>query len=183
MDASLAGGGAVIGLGWHTIDLIMYLIPKVLLTVDGRVTDDQAESVERHGSALFGFEGGVTATVTANHLAPKNAVYERLYLAASNGTVILDRTKPKRDLQQPSILHQQVDGSLHKPDMSNTLARKWAPTAAFLDNLLKRRISQAGFSVKPLPILSSGSDSLRTVEAVERFYSSAAAYRERSKGR
>ena len=113
--AVLAGGGALWSLGWHTIDTVVYLLDKKIKSVAASIYYPDSDGLDTHANALLCFENNTSVTLTANHLAPKGAVFERLQIGGTKAMVTLDRFKPRYDTEQPKVTHQDWHGRLIVP--------------------------------------------------------------------
>lgn len=172
-DPERGGGEAVWGLGWHALDTIIYLIGRKAIVVDADLHYPENSAVETHASVLILFEGGVSVTLTVNLGAPINSVYERLQIWGTQGTLILDRFKPIYDDHPAVVTHQTYDGHLIEPALVGAMAKKWAPTEAFISLLTSLEDPNADLRKALASVVSTGADSLETVRVIEVIYLSA----------
>lgn len=167
-DPDRAGGGALWNLGWHTLDTIVYLLDRKAISVDAEMYYLENRQVETHANVLIQFEGNLSVTLSANFGAPKNSVYERLQIWGTKGMVILDRSLPIYNSQQAIVTHQTDNGCLLEPPLAGAIAKRWAPTEAFI-----RLLTSIEYPQTTVSVVSTGADSLETVRVIEASYKSA----------
>lgn len=172
-DPRRAGGGILWSVGWHALDTIVYLVNRKAIAVDAALYYAQGMAVETHASALIFLEGGLSITLSVNFGAPSNAVYERLQIWGTQGTIILDRVKPTYDDRPAVVTHQRYDGRLIEPALTGAIAKKWAPTEAFIRLLGSLKDGNADCEKAKAAVVSTGADSLETVRVIEAIYTSA----------
>jgi predicted dehydrogenase len=172
-DVNRAGGGALLHFGWHVLDTILYLANRKALAVDAALRYSEDWAVETHANALILFEGGLSATVSINAGAPADSVYERLQIWGTKGTLILDRFKPTYDDQPATVTHQMHTGRILGPDLTGAIAKKWAPTEAFVRLITCVAGGTEDCEQAKTSVASTGADSLETVRLIEAIYASA----------
>jgi predicted dehydrogenase len=172
-DPERAGGGVLWDNAWHSLDTLLFLVDKKALAVDAALYYSGNALVETHASALIHFEGDLSVTLTANFGAPRNSVYERLQIWGTQGMLTLDRSRSVYDDRPPIVAHQMSDGRILKPDLTGAVAKKWAPTEAFIRLLLSCSRSQADYQKARASVVSTGVDSLETLRIIEAICASA----------
>lgn len=171
-DPALSHGGVGGDMGWHTLDFLCHLLGSDIERVHANLWYRSDEMVERAAAINARWASGKSAVVSINHLAPAMSVYECMYIWGTRGIIVVKRIKQLRDTMQPSVDVQKLDGGVYlQPDFSTKPARRWAPTEAFIDEILVRR--GGAKSLKKTRVLSSGAESIATVALIEGMYQSA----------
>jgi predicted dehydrogenase len=90
LDGKRAGGGVVISLAIHQLDLIRYLFGAdyVEVRAHGRFDPPFYNDAESSAVAILTMSNGATGLLHANYLAPRVPFCEALSAFGSNGTVI-----------------------------------------------------------------------------------------------
>lgn len=168
-DLKLSGGGAILSIGHHLIDTLVWLVDDQAVEVNACASFLAGGGVENYVDALIRFKDGCSATMTINHGAPDSAVYERMQIWASNGNITVDRFKPLHDTEQPKVTHQNIDGTLLTTDFSTGVTMKWAPTQDFVEAILhgKCPTSSAAQNLETIKVIDAMYRSLRERRRVE----------------
>ena len=90
LDGKRAGGGVVISLAIHQLDLIRYLFDSdyVEVSAHGRFDIPFYNGAESSAVAVLKLSNGATGVLHANYLAPRVPFCEALSAFGSNGTII-----------------------------------------------------------------------------------------------
>ena len=90
LDGQRAGGGVVISLAIHQLDLIRFLFGAdyVSVTAHGRFDKPFYNGAESVATATLAMSNGATGVLHANYLAPRVPFCEALSAFGSNGTII-----------------------------------------------------------------------------------------------
>lgn len=90
LDGERAGGGVVISLAIHQLDLVRYLFDADFeaVTASGRFDPPFHNGAESAASVLLRMSSGATGLLHANYLAPRVPFCEALTAFGSNGTII-----------------------------------------------------------------------------------------------
>jgi len=174
----LAGGGALISSGYHGIDVILWILshsadPVAIRSVSARwILDDgdcvsEDDRVETVCAVRIILSDGLF-NATASFGNPAGSLDENIKIFGSHGTfrIMRDRLR-KTDQSAASLTYQSIDGLYRVFDTSGLVGERWAPLADFLDAVLARKQGL------PWSVLSPASDSIRTIEVVEKAYDSA----------
>jgi predicted dehydrogenase len=91
-DASLAGGGSLIDMGCHCIDLLEMFLGRTrgVMCMTGRVVQDYP--VEDTATVLLEFESGTQGVVDCLFNVPDESVKNRLELYGSDGSILAEQT-------------------------------------------------------------------------------------------
>lgn len=96
-EVSLAGGGCIIDMGYHMIDMLLWyfgLPDRVLADFSAAARPDLYYDAEDTASILFGYDSGLFGTVLLSRcIAPKT---ERIRVVGSRGMVCLERGRIQR---------------------------------------------------------------------------------------
>ena len=90
LDGDKAGGGVVISLAIHQLDLIRFLsgLDFVEVTASGRFDEPFHHGAESSAVALLKMSGGASGVLHANYIAPRVPYCEALTLFGQYGTII-----------------------------------------------------------------------------------------------
>ena len=154
-DPTLAGGGALLDVGIHAIDLIRFLVGEFDEVVyEGNQT---SQTVESHAVVRFKLATGAVGSITSSRVQD---LRQRIILRGDEGELTIG-------LWGSSLMLSRTSGKAFERFKQLTLNPvRRAMDASFVEQLTQfvRAITSGG----PVPI--TGKDGLNTVEVVERAY-------------
>jgi predicted dehydrogenase len=164
-DGARAGGGGVISVAVHAIDLLRYLLGDVArVTAMGRSVDDAFEDAEDYCVALLEFEGGTIADLFDTYSAAATPYGEGFWLFGDDGVI---DAFPRGDDDVP----RRSTGADRSSFAPMAVERGDLPTGNPFVNELLHFTDCVETGREPLP---SGRDNLGTMATVFAIYESAA---------
>ena len=161
IDRTTSGGGPLLNLGIHFVDLCRVLLPGADLTVTGAMMSNRAAglTIEDHAVMLMQ-GGGASCMVETGYLYPApNSVFDMHYSirtekhyfsARDNGTLEIvtdDRQRSTRDMKLTNVF-------FYPQFVHDTLRRVQAgkpPVADLADNAAAVGLIEAAYAMSPLP--------------------------------
>jgi len=173
----MAGGGALIASGYHGIDTVLWLlrqcptVPVCAKSVSScwRV-DTGDDAIETLSVARISLSNGGVFNVIASFESPQGSLEENVKLFGTAGVIRIMRDRPRKlshDQSAARLTYQQVRGSYAEYDTRDWGGQRWAPLADFIDAL------HAKLNGQTWAVLSPASESLKTIEIIEKAYQSA----------
>jgi predicted dehydrogenase len=154
-DRTIAGGGALLDVGIHSIDLIRYLVADFVdIQYEGQ---PPTESVESHCRVHFTLQNGARGTVTSSRT---EVLKQQMLFNGTEGSLVVG-------LWSPTLTLSRRFGKAfrHFQHLRLSPVRR-ALDSSFVEQLY--RFSMAVTEGMPVPV--SGLDGLKAVEVVERAY-------------
>ena len=129
-DRRLAGGGCVIDLGTHLVDLALWTLgwPRVL-QVESRLLHRRANGVEDYAIARLDLEGGATVSVTCSWNLPagRDCVIEARFYGTSGGAALRNVGGSFYDLAAERLAGTRTETLVEPPDdWGGRAIRNWA---------------------------------------------------------
>jgi predicted dehydrogenase len=163
---SLDGGGAVMNQAIHTVDLMAWLLGKVVGVQARTATAFHAIEVEDTAVAIFEFASGALATLEAS-TAAFPGYPRRLELTGTEGTVLLEHDRiVAADLRTPRPDLVGADAGDANPSASSPLVSDASGHQAILEDFLQA-VKTGGTPA------CDGREGRRSVELVQALYEAA----------
>ena len=164
-----AGGGALMDMGVHCIDLLQYIIDDKVVAVSaltGTKTFDY--EVEDSATVLMQFEKGAYATVDSNFNIPDNAAECRLEIYGTKGSILASGTISQVEGGNFRLLLSQDSEYSAIQDRSNTGE---AEVNVTFGNMYTKEITSFGESILTgTPVAVPATDALQVQKIVESAY-------------
>jgi predicted dehydrogenase len=161
IDRPQSGGGPLLNLGIHFVDLCRVLLPGATLSVTGAMMSNQAERLTIEDHAVMLMQGGsARCMVETGYLYPApNSVFdmhysirtERHYFAARDNStleiVTNDRQRSTREMKLTNVF-------FYPEFVRDTLQRVQTgrkPIADLADNAAAVALIEAAYNISPLP--------------------------------
>lgn len=170
----LSGGGALMDMGVHCIDLIRYITGLEVTEVSGMIGNQIFHyDVEDAGAILLRLENGATAYVEANFNIPDEAAKCKLELYGTKGSITAEGTISQEETGTASVL---ITDSTAGYDASQVRSRvKPIELTGAGGNIYAREIEAFGRAVLgkcPVPVAAD--EAIRSQQVVEAAYLSSA---------
>jgi predicted dehydrogenase len=170
---SLSGGGALMDMGVHVIDLLQYVMGSRIKRV-GAFCDTKTFSYEVDDSAslLVQFENGANGCIHANFNIPDEAAKWRVEFYGTKGRIIGDETIGQSEAGEVDALFVGGDAGYDAAQDKKTAHRE--DVSARLGNMYTKEIESFGDSVlKGRPLESPAADAVFVQRVAEAAYLSA----------
>jgi len=171
-----SGGGSLMDMGVHCIDLLQYIIGDKVAAVSALIGTKVFEyEVEDSATVLMKFAGGAYATVDSNFNIPDNAAECRLEIYGTKGSILASGTISQVEGGDFRLLLSQDSEYSAIQDRSSTGE---AEVNVTFGNMYTKEIASFGESIlKGTPLAVPATDALQVQKIVE------AAYRASKEGR
>jgi UDP-N-acetylglucosamine 3-dehydrogenase len=161
-DPKVSGGGVIMDLGSHIIDLHNWLVNDEVESLAVFVNSQNAKDVEKAASVVLKYRNGVTTMMSLSWLAPQEV--EEHYVA---GSVCMDMAENVAEFRHKHVSDIYKSGykALISKFMRNMLspphkANPWqSEIDDFVDSIVHKRRPRA-----------TGSDGLKVTKLIERLY-------------
>ena len=169
---SSAGGGALMDMGVHCIDLLQYIIGDEVVSVSALAgTKTFSYDVEDSATVLMQFKNGAYATVDSNFNIPDNAAECRLEIYGTKGSILASGTISQVEGGSFRLLLSQDSGYSAIQDRSNSGE---ADVEVVFGNMYTKEIAAFGDSIlNGTPIAVPAEDALQVQKIVESAYKAA----------
>jgi predicted dehydrogenase len=171
---SLAGGGILMDTAFHGIDTILWMLKQSSKMISPvRISADwildtketQSEQVELFGSIRIVMNNGCIFNISASYENPRGSVDESIKIFGELGTLRYVRDKLVcSDMSAGVLTFQRQTGDFQQEYNGQSLAKRSAPLADFLDAIASKTISvqsPASDSISVLRILNCAYESAR----------------------
>ncbi|MBQ0101881.1 MAG: Gfo/Idh/MocA family oxidoreductase [Firmicutes bacterium] len=173
-NPALSGGGALMDMGVHCIDLIRYITGLEVTDVDGMIGNQVFKyGVEDAGAILMRLSNGATAYVDANFNIPDDAAVCKLEIYGTKGSFFAEGTIGQAETGT-AILRAADDSAAYDASQQRS-----GTEAVYLKglgaNIYAKEVEAFGSAVaegKPAPV--SAYDAIRSQMVVEAAYRSSA---------
>jgi len=167
-----AGGGALMDMGVHCIDLLQYIIDDKVASVSALVgTKTFAYEVEDSATVLMQFKNGAYATVDSNFNIPDNAAECRLELYGTKGSILASGTISQVEGGALHLFLAQDSEYSAIQDRSNTGE---VPVDVTFGNMYTKEVVSFGDSIlNGTPVMVPATDALQVQKVVDGAYQSA----------
>ena len=164
-----AGGGALMDMGVHCIDLLQYIIGDKVVSVSALVgTKTFSYEVEDSATVLMQFQNGAYATVDTNFNIPDNAAECRLEIYGTKGSILASGTISQVEGGNFRLLLSQDSAYSAIQDRSNTGEAEINVT---FGNMYTKEIASFGESIlRGAPVAVPASDALQVQKIIESAY-------------
>lgn len=161
-DPDRAGGGAVLDLGIHMVDTVLWLLGRMPVDITGSVaTVEKPTTLDDQGVAILRFEPGCLATITVSWAMRPGC--RRVEVFGSSGRLVMDEAA-----EDGVVLDQVQPESLH---------RRWKSPAPVLNTAGSPTNGTGPAFVESLrtgtPKIATGEEGLQALAVVEAWYRSA----------
>lgn len=174
-DGELAGGGGILSVLVHKIDLLRYFVGDVRRAIGlSRSVHDSFEDAEDYAVALLELENGAIVDCFNTYSAAGRPYDEMFWLFGSDGVVhtIPDdpQEEPYMDMPRPKVRFRGAEGSDKEFEtLDPTPEETGLPTDSAFTNELLHFAESVESGAEPL---SSGRDNLKTMATVFALYRS-----------
>ena len=171
-EAKLSGGGAMMDMGVHCIDLIRYISGLEVSEVTGFAGNQIFKyEVEDAGCAVCKMSNGATAMVDANFNIPDAAAKCKLEFYGTKGSIFAQGTLSQEEGGEVEVLCS--DDSLGYDASQNRGDLKPLELSVEFGNMYTKEIDAFGRAIKEnIPVPISAKDAIMSQKVVEALYES-----------
>ncbi|MBQ4517136.1 MAG: Gfo/Idh/MocA family oxidoreductase [Clostridia bacterium] len=173
-EKHLSGGGALMDLSIHSIDLLRYITGLEVVEVAGIVGNQIFKyNIEDAGSVMMRFSNGAIGYVDSNFNVPDVASKSKLEIYGTKGCAVLHNTLSQVEGGQIEIIY--ADDSVGYDAMQNREDAKSISVEAEFGNMYTKEIEAFSESViHDSKVAISAEDAIRSQKIVEAAYASSA---------
>ena len=171
-DIKLSGGGAMIDMGVHCIDLIRYITGLEVKEAAGFVGNQVFDySVEDAGAVIMKLENGATAYVDANFNLPDGCIKPKLEFYGTKGSIFAQATLSQVEGGEIEVLITEEDAS-YDASQNRTTVSPMKVEVEF-GNMYTKEIEAFGRAIngeQEIPVCAA--DAIMSQKVVEATYES-----------